>query len=398
MRNVKIAIICPDFQESNIRKLPWKYVYEIAKYLGNRHEVVLITDSDKKDVDGIEIVLVEKIFEPLKGETDKLLNVILQENPDKCIMLLGLTSFLRREFKIKQPVIGIFTSPVYSFWELVNNIGIKDSLKYRKYTSIHYVNSLIPDFFVKKWVDKYKSIVFLSSYTKKKLIKKGLKREKAVLIPVGIDENFLDPTSDEAFERLKKKINPENIPVIMYFTSPLILRGTDTLTKAFTRLRSERECKLIFLSRIDHDELRSEERHLKKIAKGGGVSDSVEILSDYLSPSEIKNYLAVADIICLPFKLVISDVPVSIMEAIALGKPVISTNVACIPELIEDSGLLVTANSEIELVDALRRLLDDEDLIKDFVSNGRDFIANHPTWPDIGNLLEETILGELNDI
>lgn len=389
--NLKIVLICPDFQESNIRKLPWKYIYEIAKYLGNKHEVLIITDTDKNEIDGIKIISVEKIFKPFMGETDELLDVIHQENPDKCIMLLGLTSFLRREFKIKQPVIGIFTSPIYSFWELIKNIRIRDSLKYRKYTLIHYVNSLIPNFFVKKWVDNYESIVFLSSYTKKKLIKKGLKKENAFLLPAGIDGNFLDPPAYESFVNLEKKINPENVPVIMYFTSPLTLRGTDTLTKAFTILRSERKCKLVFLSRIDDDELLREERYLEKIAKRGGVSDSVEIISDYLSPHEIKNYLALADIICLPFKLVISDVPVSILEAIAQGKPVVSTDVACIPELVNDSGILVPANNEIELADALRMMLDDEDLIKDFISNGRDFIASYPTWQDIGNLIEKHI-------
>ena len=49
-------------------------------------------------------------------------------------MLLGLTSFLRKEFKINKPVIGIFTSPLYSIRELIGNIGLIDSFKYRKYT------------------------------------------------------------------------------------------------------------------------------------------------------------------------------------------------------------------------------------------------------------------------
>ena len=71
---MKIAIICPDFQKSNLRRLPWKYIYEIAKYLSNKHEIVLITDSDEQNLDEMEIISVKKLFKPLKGETDELLN------------------------------------------------------------------------------------------------------------------------------------------------------------------------------------------------------------------------------------------------------------------------------------------------------------------------------------
>jgi colanic acid/amylovoran biosynthesis glycosyltransferase len=51
--------------------------------------------------------------------------------------------------------------------------------------------------------------------------------------------------------------------------------------------------------------------------------------------------------------------PVAIMEAFALGRPVVSTYVAGIPELVESgrSGWLVPAGSVDELVDALRAVL-----------------------------------------
>ena len=52
--------------------------------------------------------------------------------------------------------------------------------------------------------------------------------------------------------------------------------------------------------------------------------------------------------------------PVVIMEAFALGRPVISTYIAGIPELVqpEKTGWLVPAGDEIALAEAMRRALE----------------------------------------
>src|SRR5262249_46168432 len=53
------------------------------------------------------------------------------------------------------------------------------------------------------------------------------------------------------------------------------------------------------------------------------------------------------------------NMPVVIMEAMALGRPVISTYVAGIPELVKDgvTGWLVPASDEVALADAMREAL-----------------------------------------
>lgn len=387
---MKIVIICTDFKKSNIRKFPWKYIYEIAEYLSRKNEIVVITDTES-DISTFRVVNIAKIFKIGKGETEELIQILEEEAPDKCIMLLGITSYLRREFRIKVPLYGVFTSPPYKFGELIKNIGFKDSIKYRKYMTIHYLNSIVPSFLIKKWSDKFDKIIFLSEYTMQRIIEKGCHQDKCVLIPPGIERHFAEPPDFSSVNKLRKKINPDNYPVIMYFTSPLTLRGTDTLTKAFSKLRSEIKCKLIFLSRMDYDDLSSEEQYLKEIARKAGLLDSLDIISEHLSPTEIKNYLSVADIICLPFKIVLSDIPVSLLEAISVGKPVISTNVACIPEMIEGRGLVVNANNDLELKDALNKLLNDPEMVQDLIRNGKKFIGNHPDWDDVGDLFQATI-------
>lgn len=388
---VKIIIICPDFQKSNIRKLPWKYVYEIAKYLSKKHRVTVITDSEKVDLDEIKIISLKRLFIPLIGETEELLNIIKKENPDKCIMLLGFSSFLRKDFKIDKSVIGIFTSPIYSINELITNIGIKNSVKYRKYTFIHYLNALIPEYLVRKWGSKFDKLIFLSKDTQNKLIEAGLPPEKAFFLPPGVDDEFFLSPKREDVNKIKIRINPENVPIIMYFTSPLTLRGTDILVKAFSRVRKRMNCKLVFLSRIDHTELLKEEEILNKIATIEGINDSIEIISAYLSLEQIKGYLATSNVVCLPFKIVLSDIPVSILEAMALEKPVISTNVACIPEILEKKGITVNPNDPNDLADSLEQLINNKDLANNMGNKSGEYMQSYPNWDEIAEKFIEIV-------
>lgn len=69
--------------------------------------------------------------------------------------------------------------------------------------------------------------------------------------------------------------------------------------------------------------------------------------------------------------------PVTVIEAMALGLPVVSTNVGGIPYLIEDNktGLLVTPDNATEMVAAIERLLADENLTTTLSENGRSHAA-----------------------
>ncbi|MBK7046989.1 MAG: glycosyltransferase [bacterium] len=69
----------------------------------------------------------------------------------------------------------------------------------------------------------------------------------------------------------------------------------------------------------------------------------------------------------------IDGIPVSLMEAMASGCPVISTEVSGIPELVVDgvTGLLVAPNEPAELALAIRRLAADADLRVKLIQNGR---------------------------
>jgi glycosyltransferase involved in cell wall biosynthesis len=52
-------------------------------------------------------------------------------------------------------------------------------------------------------------------------------------------------------------------------------------------------------------------------------------------------------------------VPAKIFDAMALGRPVVSTRVSMIPEILDGCGLVVEPGNVMALAAAIRRLVDD---------------------------------------
>lgn len=69
----------------------------------------------------------------------------------------------------------------------------------------------------------------------------------------------------------------------------------------------------------------------------------------------------------------VDNTPVSLIEAMALGMPIVSTNVGGIPYLMEDGsdGILVNPNSVTEMYDGIVSLLEDSSKANLFSKNGR---------------------------
>ena len=104
---------------------------------------------------------------------------------------------------------------------------------------------------------------------------------------------------------------------------------------------------------------------LEQLIEQHGLQERVE-LAGALPQERVRKYLERADLFVLPCITArdgdMDGIPVSLMEAMAMEIPVVSTTVSGIPELIENeqSGLLVAEKDVTALADGLQRLLADE--------------------------------------
>jgi glycosyltransferase involved in cell wall biosynthesis len=97
--------------------------------------------------------------------------------------------------------------------------------------------------------------------------------------------------------------------------------------------------------------------------------------SGELEPHDLAARLAEADVFCMASFA--EGLPVSIMEAMALGVPVVSTWISGIPELArnEVTALLVPPGNAEELASALKRLIQDGGLRERLARAGRDAVV-----------------------
>jgi colanic acid/amylovoran biosynthesis glycosyltransferase len=99
---------------------------------------------------------------------------------------------------------------------------------------------------------------------------------------------------------------------------------------------------------------------LTNLANELGISDRIRFLG-FLTEDEVIRELQDADLFVLPS--FVEGLPVSAMEAMAIGVPVIATNIAGTSELIEDgrAGLLVRPSDSVALADAVVRMIKNHD-------------------------------------
>ncbi|WP_150538796.1 glycosyltransferase family 4 protein [Actinobacillus vicugnae] len=109
------------------------------------------------------------------------------------------------------------------------------------------------------------------------------------------------------------------------------------------------------------------------------IGDVITMVGPMAQPDIIRQ-MSTANMVVSP--CVISDdgdrdgLPTVLLESMALGTPVISTQVVGIPELVKDgeTGLCVEAENAEVLADAMIRLLNDHALCKKLSENGRQLI------------------------
>jgi len=186
-------------------------------------------------------------------------------------------------------------------------------------------------------------VAAISSYGRSQLMRWSSPEDwrKIGVIRCGLDRSFLDaapqPISAESTEfvcvgRLSAQ------------------KGLPLLIAACDRLRAGAEA--FTLTIVGDGEMRAELE--AEIARRS--LDGIVTLAGIRTAEAIREHLGRARAFVLPSFA--EGLPVVIMEALALERPVISTAVAGIPELVDDRcGWLIPAGSEDALVDAMRTAL-----------------------------------------
>jgi glycosyltransferase involved in cell wall biosynthesis len=180
--------------------------------------------------------------------------------------------------------------------------------------------------------DKYISI---SQYTANCLETLGVDQRKTAVIYNGIDYDLFDPKKADG-RAVRQKLNLSNEFIYMYYGRPGITKGVEYLIRAVP-LISERipESRLVMLL---GKEPSARYENIKKMMKNLSIEDKI-ILLDPVPRSELPSYIAASDCVVVPS--LSEGFGFSAAEACAIGKPVVASNVASLPEVVSGKHILV---------------------------------------------------------
>lgn len=84
-----------------------------------------------------------------------------------------------------------------------------------------------------------------------------------------------------------------------------------------------------------------------------------------------------------------------ILEAMALGTPIVSTPMGAEGIMAEDGVHILYGETDKEIAEQTVRLLKDESLAKEITSNARELVKAHYLWPSIAQKFENILLEEV---
>lgn len=199
-------------------------------------------------------------------------------------------------------------------------------------------------------------------------IEKELGR-KSVVIPNGVDlERF--------FPIPKKNSNTENLTII---TLSRIddKKGLEYAIQSMPKiLENYPKTKLKILGDGDY------RSHLEQLTAALGLDKSVEFAGS-IPNTEVPNHLQNAEIFLLPS--LFEGLPLTLLESMACGLPVVSTPVSVAPGIIEkwNNGIIVPFKSPDAIADAIITLLSNQDLREKYAKNSSDAAKETMSWKSV---------------
>ncbi|WP_366247711.1 glycosyltransferase family 4 protein [Terribacillus aidingensis] len=221
--------------------------------------------------------------------------------------------------------------PLFIF--TLRRMGIKSKV------ALHLHNDFLneKDYLTNEVISRYDKILGVSEYLSNK-VKANKKNDKVHTFLNRVDVNLF---SNKNSNKENNKINNETI--ILFHGRIIKEKGVYELIKAFNiAYKQNNKLRLLIAGEF------SDKKYYKKVANLLSKTQHNNIsLLGYLDHPSLAKIIQSADIVVLP-SLWNEPFGLTIIESMAAGKPIISTNVGAIPEILGDSsGIVIENNSEL---------------------------------------------------
>lgn len=333
------------YSEASEPLQPWLTVREVASCLVQAgHDVHVITDIDEgTSLDGLQMHCVRTLRPSNAAEVSSLLTSL---SPDKVVVLSTPMNLSGKSWykDVTCNLYAFLSYPFYTRAELLRalpHLERHDMITYGKH-------ALVPRSIWAGTLRRYfRGVIGQSQRTVERVANAAGGAVERHVIRAGTDADFWSPAQSVLADS-KKCLR------FLFVGSPKAIRGFHLLVEAFGRLDKDNVELRILARGANDDDMGVINNLLDRYCRGNRMRISVE--GGWVDRAALRDEIRMADIVVLPFVLVPSELPVSILESIACGTPVISTDIDGLPEAAGKAGIIVRPGSVPALLDAMNEI------------------------------------------
>lgn len=226
------------------------------------------------------------------------------------------------------------------------------------------------------------AITACSSDLSARLVALGGPHERMVVVPYGVDADVFRPGTESLAIRSRLGIRSDQ-PVIFTLGRMVYKKGFDVLVNAMPRVLGEHPTAVLVIGGVG-DLQPALEQQVEQLGIGAQVR-----FPGIVGRDEIAGYFDMASVAVFPSvhdrRGNVDGLPNVLLEAMSMGRPIVASRVAGIPQVIEDGkhGLLVPEGDAAALADAINRLLGSRSFAEQLGQTARARVERELRWSHI---------------
>jgi len=228
-------------------------------------------------------------------------------------------------------------------------------------------------------------IIAVTENVKKSLTKCGVNGQKIEVLPSCFDEKVFNKHATDLKMPKRVLVEQSKNRKVLFIGNIDRTKGLDIfLAAAKSILRTNPEARFVITLHEPYEVLQS-----ARVLASRSLGSSVEVFGVVNNMAKL---MANADVVVAPFRSTegISDIPLIVLEAMALGKPVVASNLEGIKEAVTDgeNGILVDLNNSGELANAITNLLNDPNLREEISNQAVSYVKRY-SYSEISKRLSD---------
>lgn len=266
------------------------------------------------------------------------------------------------------------TRSAYTLAHLKDRLGFKFILSWWENIPYRAVLDEKTSFHKKTVMEKVDMFLPFTETAKKALQIEGVPDEKIEVIYPGVDlERFKPGKKPE--ELLARNNIPKNFFVILYVGKLVSWKGVHNLVYAAKILKNKGVRNFV----VAIAGKGAQKEGMEQLIKIAGLEENFRFLN-FVSYDNMPDVYRMADVFILPSYPTMTwqeQFGMVLIEAMACGKPVISTNSGSIPEVIGDAGILISPGNFFQLAETIGNLMSNKGFALDMGNSGRQRVKTY---------------------